>query len=344
MRAQYVLLPFYKDGTPLADCGASPRWGMTLRAAGSMRFRWNEQNLRRDAVLAAICSGTASDGGVAGGEYMGATVAASVVKGSAAPVAANAARTPVPLELIHSKTVYDVRAAGDTLGKTGDGMITTNRALVPVVTVADCMPLFLYDARTGVFGSFHSGWKGTGIIAEGIALAEARYGARREELCVAIGAHIQHCCYVVDAERAAYFAREFGEACVSALSEYNAAGSRLYALSLLEANLAALRRAGIRDCNIVAATDCTCCTRLPLGVERTQGAAAESAMLRGASVRIMPPAATAAGTCAQQPAPPTSAYYPFGSFRRQAAFMVPSLAADAKSRLMTVQAAFCGWL
>ena len=79
----------------------------------------------------------------------------------------------------------------------------------------------------------------------------------------------------------------------------------IYSLSLLEANLAVLKAAGLRDCNIVAATDCTCCSCL-------QGAG--------------------------------GAYFPFGSFRRQAAFMPPELSPDRRSRLMTVQAAFCIWL
>ena len=122
---------------------------------------------------------------------------------------------------------------------------------------------------------------------------------------MAIGAHIQGCCYVVDDERAAYFADNFTPAAVRPLQEFNEAGKRLYSLSLLEANLAVLKAAGLRDCNIVAATDCTCCSCL-------QGAG--------------------------------GAYFPFGSFRRQAAFMPPELSPDRRSRLMTVQAAFCIWL
>lgn len=276
--AQFVLLPFYKDGSALST--NAPRWGITLRKALSMRFRWNEHNAHREQLLSDICSR-----------------------------APDAQCTPVSLELIHSKTVYDLHAPGDTHLKTGDGMITAERALVPVVTVADCMPLFLYDAsgRTGVFGVFHSGWKGTGIVAEGISLACTNYGARTEDLCVAIGPHIQQCCYIVDEARAAYFADTFCSSCVQPTHEYNEKGSRLYTLSLLEANLSVLRNAGIRDCNIVAAADCTCCTQI-------------------------------AGVVSGAP------YYPFGSFRRQAAFMPPALSADSRSRLMTVQAAFCGWL
>lgn len=297
-RAPFVLFPFYKDGEPLT--GSAPRWGMSLKAAGSMRFRWNEQNANREQFLSELCAGSAD---------------------SPEPP-----RTPAFVELIHSKTVYDVpdAAALERLhGAQGDGLITADRSLVPVVTVADCMPLYLYDARTGVFGAFHSGWKGTGIIGEGIALAEKRYGVRRDEVSVAIGAHIGRCCYVVDEERAAYFADNFTPAAVSPLHEFNEQGSRLYSLSLLEANLSVLKKAGVRECNIVAATDCTCCTTYGGGRSLSGGALSCAGQACGSSQAV---------------------YYPFGSFRRQAAFMPPELPAEKRSRLMTVQAAFCGWL
>ncbi len=306
VRQNAILLPFYKDGEPLTEA-AYPRWGMSLRAAGSMRFRWNEQNPRRERFLRKLCadplSACAALGSTADGTVCG--VNAKHTVGELRPHSEKE-RTPVFTELIHSKIVHDVPnvvAAARLQGATGDGVITADRTLVPVVTVADCMPLYLYDERTGVFGAFHSGWKGTGIIGEGIALAEKNYGARREELCVAIGAHIQRCCYVVDEARAAFFAEAFTPQAVASLHEYNAEGKRLYALSLLEANLSVLRAAGVRSCNIVAASDCTVCTQL------------------------LP-----------------HAYYPFGSFRRQAAFMPDSLSPNVRSRLMTVQAAFCGWL
>ncbi|MCR5725621.1 MAG: polyphenol oxidase family protein, partial [Treponema sp.] len=255
-------------------------------------------------------------------------------------------RTPAFVELIHSQTVYDVpdaAAVSALCGAQGDGIISPDRSLVPVVTVADCMPLYLYDRRTGVFGAFHSGWKGTGIIGAGIALAESHYGVRREEVCVAIGAHIQDCCYVVDEERAAYFADNFTPKAVRSLHEFNAAGKRLYSLSLLEANLAVLKDAGVRSCNIVAATDCTCCTTsggvrsLP-GDAGHAGAEACSAGHAGAKIAGKAPVSAALAEKA------LSSYYPFGSFRREAAFMPPELTAEKRSRLMTVQAAFCIWL
>lgn len=234
----YVVLPFYKDGKPL---GQGARWGMTVRKAGTMRFRWNETNENRVRLLAALC-GT---------------------------------KQPVSMELTHSKIVYDILSQADTDGRTGDGMITRNAALVPVVTVADCVPLFLYDEHTGVFGVCHSGWKGTGIIAEALALAREKYGSDPRDVCIAIGPHIHDCCYTVDERRAACFAEQFTPECVEKTTGED--GNVCYRLSLAKANIAVLARAGIRTENIVLADDCTACSQdarggYPFGSFRRQAA------------------------------------------------------------------------
>ncbi len=273
VKQSYALFPFYRDGKPV-DQG--PRWGMTLKAARSMRFRWNESNENRTTFLQTLSHQPEN------------------------PL------TPVSLELIHSKIVYDLKDGKETYLKTGDGMISQNKKLLPVVTVADCMPLFLFDPETGVFGVFHSGWKGTGIIAEGINLACKNYGSKIENICVAIGPHIHSCCYCVDKERADYFSENFTPKAITKTCEYNSDGKNLYQLSLLEANLAVLEKTGIPFSNIVVARDCTACSSLEL--------------------------------C------PGSLYHPFGSFRREAAFQSVELTTERKSRLMTVQAAFCGYL
>lgn len=230
----YKAFPFMSDGKPAGDA----LWGMTLRAAGSMRFRWNEKNENRIKLLSEIA-----------GHYGN--------------------KTPVPVQLDHTKIVYDVSEVHDTDGKIGDGIITENAGLMPVVTVADCVPIFLYSLETGLFGVVHSGWKGTGIAGEAVKMMKMR-GTDPGKICAAVGPHIRDCCYVVNKERADYFAREFCADCVrkieageklcrGAPAKWDNGSGPLYRLSLLKANLAVLEKAGIKEQNITVAEDCTCC-------------------------------------------------------------------------------------
>ena len=223
------------------QAAVAPRAFLSTITAGKMRFRWDEVNPLRDAYFARMLP---------------------------------AEKKLVPLELIHSRTVFcienDARVASESAtatpvlslpdgsrvnadGAQADGLITTARCFVPVITVADCMPLWLYDPVTGVFGVLHSGWKGTGIAGEAVRFAQSRFGARPENIRFVIGPHIEPCCYRVDNERAGYFIREFGEACVSDRTEE---GSRL---SLTEANKIVLARAGVRPEHILITGGCTSC-------------------------------------------------------------------------------------
>lgn len=206
----------------------APVCGLTLLSAGSMRFRWNEINPKRKEIFE-NCQ-------------------------------------IVPVQLDHTHIVYNVKEAGDTQGKIGDGIITKNPELIPTVTVADCMPLYLYDPETKVFGIVHSGWKGTGIIADAIKLAEKEYGARAKDFLVVIGPHIRDCCYIVNSERAAWFSENFTPECITPLEKgiqvsWNNGGGPLYRLSLEKANLAALHTTGVPTQNIWIHPACTCCTK-----------------------------------------------------------------------------------
>ncbi len=228
----------------------APVCGLTLKAAGSMRFRWNENNPNRTILSSSgLTRGSASDRAV---QIVGSSPTMTHVI--------------TPVQLDHTHIVYNVHEAGDTQDKIGDGIITTNKALVPSVTVADCMPLYLYEPETGVFGIVHSGWKGTGIVVDAIKLAEKEYGARAQNFCIVIGPHIRACCYIVNEERAKWFSENFTPDCVTPLEPgvevtWKAGGGPLYRLSLEKANLAALQKAGVPSENIWIHPACTCCTK-----------------------------------------------------------------------------------
>lgn len=221
------------------------RWGMTLFKAGSMRFRWNEENLNRLHNFSKIIF--------------------------------DAEHKVVPVQLDHTKIVYDIKTAADTKDKIGDGIITKNPLLIPTITIADCMPIFLYDPVTEVFGIVHSGWKGTGIISEAIKLAQKNYGAKAENFLVVLGPHIHDCCYIVNKERADYFSAEFTPECIEPLEldslskdtaeskklpsfVWNNGNGPLFRLSLEKANLTVLEKAGVPSQNITVCEDCTACT------------------------------------------------------------------------------------
>jgi YfiH family protein len=174
---------------------------------------------------------------------------------------------------VHSRTVHVAETASDLAGyPPGDGVITVNRSLVPCVTVADCMPVFLFDPVSGCFGALHSGWKGTGIIGEALAVAGSRWGAKPENFRVILGPHIRDCCYTVDAARADYFAASFGPSCVCPDASRIADGSEWpYRLSLAEANLQHCLSLGIRPDHIADTGDCTSC-KDEYGSNRREGA------------------------------------------------------------------------
>lgn len=231
----YITFPFVKDGRAMDGDSKAPLCGMTVRSAGSMRFRWAEENPNRDKMLAQISKDFGN-------------------------------KTFAPLQLDHTHIVYDIEKASDTDQKIGDGIITLNKSLIPTVTVADCLPVYFYDPLSQAFGIVHSGWKGTGIICDAIKLACQKYAARVQDFSVVIGPHIHDCCYIVNQERADFFASNFGTECIKEVEEgvqvdWNNGGGKIYRLSLGQANLTALLKLGVKKENIYISPDCTSCSK-----------------------------------------------------------------------------------
>ncbi len=208
----------------------APRALLSLRAAGPMTFRWGAPNPNREAFFAS---------------------------------AGVDPRRALAVELVHSRRFAWADSPEDLpAGTACDGVLTRNRALAPSVTVADCMPIWLHDARSGAFGVLHSGWKGTGILAVAAEELRRRYGTAPADLSVILGPCIGPCCYRVDDGRAAAFRAEFGPASVRDSGD----GPRL---DLPAANAALAAGLGIGHWAIVDA--CTSCDPR-LGSFRREGA------------------------------------------------------------------------
>jgi hypothetical protein len=173
------------------------------------------------------------------------------------------------LRLAHSRTVLfpedpeQHRILAREAEKRGgaDGILLRDPALIATVTVADCMPIWIRDRDSGAFGVLHSGWKGTGILAEAVAILRRRFESRPDSISVILGPAIGSCCYEVPAERAEAFAAEFGEE-----AAYRMHGS--WRIDLRAANIALARSLGLGA--VLSVEACTSCDHR-LGSYRRQG-------------------------------------------------------------------------
>lgn len=85
-----------------------------------------------------------------------------------------------------------------------DGLVTALSSVCLSVTVADCLPVYLFDTKSKIFGVVHSGWKGTGIVCDALKLMNP------ESVCAVLGPCICKDCYAVDEERIRWFEANFG--------------------------------------------------------------------------------------------------------------------------------------
>ena len=106
----------------------------------------------------------------------------------------------VTVHQVHSPDV--IRVTGPLADKPrADAMVTATRGLALAVLTADCQPVLFADAKAGVIGAAHAGWKGaqSGVLEATIDAMEA-LGARRGNIAAVIGPCISQTNYEVSWE------------------------------------------------------------------------------------------------------------------------------------------------
>ncbi|MGL5837964.1 MAG: peptidoglycan editing factor PgeF [Sphingorhabdus sp.] len=89
-----------------------------------------------------------------------------------------------------------------------DALVTDQPGFLLAVQTADCVPVLFADAKAGVVGAAHSGWKGSiGGVTDNTIAAMEGLGADRDNIVCAIGPCIAQKSYEVDTE----FFRRFVE-------------------------------------------------------------------------------------------------------------------------------------
>ena len=136
-----------------------------------------------------------------------------------------------------------------------DAIVSNAAQVLAGVKTADCVPLLLGDPRTRSFAAVHAGWRGTfaGIAFYAIERLMKEYGAKPEDLQVAIGPAAGLCCYEVGAEVIDGFRERFfyaDELFIPTRDEHAR-------IDLLKANQTQLTAAGVRGDQIHIAHLCT---------------------------------------------------------------------------------------
>ena len=106
----------------------------------------------------------------------------------------------VSVHQVHSPDV--VRVTGPLAEKPrADALVTATPGLALAVLTADCQPVLFADAKAGVIGAAHAGWKGArdGVMEATVGAMET-LGARRDRISAVIGPCISQTAYEVGQE------------------------------------------------------------------------------------------------------------------------------------------------
>ncbi|MGV3651370.1 MAG: peptidoglycan editing factor PgeF [Devosia sp.] len=100
---------------------------------------------------------------------------------------------------VHSNRVVRLEGVSpDIVRVEADGMVTRRPGVLLGILTADCAPVLLSDAETGVIGAFHAGWRGAvDGIAEQTVEAMVKLGAAPQRIVAAIGPTISQPNYEV---------------------------------------------------------------------------------------------------------------------------------------------------
>lgn len=118
----------------------------------------------------------------------------------AASIISNRRDTPMlSLYQIHSAEVAVVEGDWGATRPKADAMVTRTPGIILGILTADCTPVLFEDAKAGVVGAAHAGWKGAfGGVIENALNAMVKLGSKPKDIVAVIGPTIAQASYEVD--------------------------------------------------------------------------------------------------------------------------------------------------
>lgn len=131
-----------------------------------------------------------------------------------------------------------------------DGLFTDDPNPILLVQTADCLPIFLCDAKLKVIGILHAGWRGTvkEILVKGIQLLMNHFKVLPTDIYIHFGPCIKPCCY------------EVGDEVVQQFTSIIKKNNRFYADIVEENRIQALQN-GVPASHITQTKYCTYCEK-----------------------------------------------------------------------------------
>lgn len=110
---------------------------------------------------------------------------------------------------IHSDVVTIVQSAGTYADC--DALVTNTKDIFLSISVADCVPIFLYDCNKHTIAAIHSGWKGSQnkILLKAIKVMEQEFSSNIKDVFAYIGYSASKCCYEVGFDVASQFEEKY---------------------------------------------------------------------------------------------------------------------------------------
>lgn len=92
-----------------------------------------------------------------------------------------------------------------------DGLITNEKKIASIITIADCIPIIIYDPKNNVVANIHSGWKGTvkRIGIKAINQMERDFKTDKNDVIFCIGPSIRKECFIVNEDVVKIYENEF---------------------------------------------------------------------------------------------------------------------------------------
>lgn len=170
-------------------------------------------------------------------------------------------------------TAEDARHPYEPFPWEADGLVTAEKGLALIIFTADCVPVLLHDAKSGVIGAVHCGWRSTAGDIEREAIEKmSSLGAEPRRIQAAIGPSVGVCCFETGPEvPEALDAMLGGDSSGLFAPKPGMAGK--YMTDLKGAVRRRLIQLGVPDENVSVSEECTICSSDKYWSHRATGGA-----------------------------------------------------------------------